>query len=225
MSNGRAFSLAVAGAMLAIALPAAADTSSPPTPVVVTPAPASPPGAYPPGAYPPPPPAGAYPGPPPGAYGGYPPPPPGAYGGYPPPPGAYYGAAPPPAYYGPAGAYAMPPPMERRSTGAMVGGIVSISLGGVLLAAALITATFADSCAVQEDNGFTTTCSSNTGTTVGLTVAGIVGIAVGIPLLIYGVRRVPVGAALAPGGASLALQSPLPAWAGAPGGTGWRWRF
>jgi hypothetical protein len=219
MINGRAFALAVAGATLVVALPASADTTPLPSgPPAVAPAP--PPGAYPPGAYPP----GAYP---PGAYppGAYPPgaypPPPGAYpGGYPPPPGAYYG--PQPGYYAPPGAYALPPPMQRQSTGAMVGGIVGISLGGVLLLSAAVAAALADSCSV-DNNGFTT-CSSNEGAAIGLTVAGIVLIAVGIPLVIYGARRVPLGSALVPG-QSNAFASPLPAWAGAPGGTGWRWKF
>ena len=50
--------------------------------------------------------------------------------------------------------------------------------------------------------------------------AGIAAIAVGIPLIIYGAKKVPVGAAPIAG----ALPG-MPAWAGAPGGTGWRWRF
>jgi hypothetical protein len=55
-------------------------------------------------------------------------------------------------------------------------------------------------------------------------VAGVVLIAVGIPLTVYGARRVPVATALLPG-KSDALASPLPGWAGAPGGAGWKWSF
>ncbi len=223
MSNGRAFALAVAGAALLVTRPAAADTSPTAPETQVAPAPAAPPGAYPPGAYPP----GAYPpgAYPPGAYppGAYPaPPPPGAY--YGPPPGAYYGP-PPGSYYAPA--YPMAPPMERRSTGAMVGGIIGVSLGAVLLFAALFEATLADTCSVVASDNFggsSPSCGGNGGAAIGLTVAGIVGIAVGIPLIVYGAKKVPVGTALGLSN-GVAMQSPLPAWAGAPGGTGWKWKF
>jgi hypothetical protein len=115
--------------------------------------------------------------------------------------------------------YAPPVLTERRSTGAMVGGIVGVSLGAVLLLSAAIEATVGDSCLYSGDS-----CGNNTGTVIGLTVAGLIGIGVGIPLIVYGAKRVPVGTALAPGKA-FALASPLPQWAGAPGGTGWKWQF
>jgi hypothetical protein len=229
MSHGRAFALAVAGAALLVALPAAADTS--PTPVTpVAPAPVAPAPAYPPGAYPAAPPAayppGAYPpgAYPPGAYppGAYPPGayPPGAYpGAYPPPPGYYAPAPPLGPYYAPPGTFVMPPPVERRSTGAMVGGIIGVSLGAVLLIAALFEATLADTCNVYDSTG-DVACGGNSTAAIGLTVGGLVGIGVGIPLIIYGAKKVPVGTALTNG-----VPSPLPAWAGTPGGTGWKWQF
>ena len=206
----RAFALAVAGATLFVSLPAAADTSPPP-PVTVVVVPggvpaAPPPPSYPPGAYPAPPP-GAYPAPPPGGY--YPPP-----GGYYPSPGYY---APPGPYYAPPGTYQPLPAMERRSVGAMAGGIVGISAGGIFLFSALFLATIGDTnCAFEGSS-----CDAHTPAVIGLTVAGIAGIAIGVPLLIYGVKKVPLGTA----SSGSTREAPLPAWAGAPAGQGWRWRF
>jgi len=123
--------------------------------------------------------------------------------------------------------FAQPVLTERRSTGAMVGGIVGISVGAVLLLSAGVEALVADSCsAVTFNNSFesTTSCGSGTGTVIGLSIAGLIGIGVGIPLIVWGAKRVPVGTALAPGKA-FALESPLPKWVGLPGGTGWKWQF
>ncbi len=190
----------------------------------VAPQPVAPPAAvpaYPPGAYPP----GAYPAYPAGAYppGAYPAPPPGAYAV---PPGAYY-VPPGGGYYAPPGMYAQPVLTERRSTGAMVGGIVGVSVGAVLLLSAGIEALVADSCASTIDLNTGSSiggCSSGTGAVIGLSIAGLIGIGVGIPLIVWGAKRVPVGTALAPGKA-FALESPLPKWVGLPGGTGWKWQF
>ena len=83
---------------------------------------------------------------------------------------------------------------------------------------AIVTATADTSCSF--DAGGNAVCGSgNPAAEIGLGVAGGVLIAVGIPLLIYGARKVPVGAPTA------SLPSPLPKWAGAPAGRGWRWEF
>jgi hypothetical protein len=114
--------------------------------------------------------------------------------------------------------------MERRSTGAMAGGIVSVSVGGILLFSTLFVAALADtSCAFSNSlngSGVQSSCPSDTATIIGLTVGGLAAIGVGIPLIIWGAKKVPIGTASAGG-----LTTPLPAWAGAPAGQGWRWRF
>ena len=198
-----AVAIAVAGTTLVATLPAAADT---------TPLPPAPPPATQPAPPPPPPPGASSPG-------AYPAPPPGAYA--PPSPGTYY--PPPPGYYAPPGAYALKPPMRWQSVGSMAAGIVGVSSGSVLLLSAGIVAAL--QCNSYGIAAPSPTCGdSNTGALVGLTVAGIVLIAVGIPLIIYGARRVPVEFALVPG-KSNALTLGLPQWAGAPGGAGWKWSF
>jgi hypothetical protein len=95
----------------------------------------------------------------------------------------------------------------------MATGIVGVSLGGILLLAGAIVAS-TGTCDQFGD------CSTNWPAAAGLTVGGIIGIGVGIPLLIYGSKRVPAGAP-----AAEAVEQVLPAWAGAPHGNGWRWRF
>ena len=197
MNHGVTLAVTVAGAVLFAAPSAAADASPPPaTPLTTTP----PPAAYPPGASPAPVPyygPGVYPGPPAGGY-------------YAPPPGAYYD---------PPGAYPPPPPMERRSVGAMVGGIVAVSGGFILAMSALVVSVAAETCGIDAI-GTSNTCPDRTATEIGLSIGSIAAIAVGIPLIIYGAKKVPVG------GAPIAGALPgMPAWAGAPGGTGWRWRF
>jgi hypothetical protein len=202
--------LAFGGAALLAPLPAAADTSpAPVTPTVTVVVPGAPAAVAPPA----PPPAGY----PPGAYGAVPPAP--YYG----PPGAY---PPPPGYYGPPpGAYYPPsfqrPLFERQSTGAMAGGIVLISAGGVLLLAGAIAAIPSCQDTFNQNEDFTTTCDNHTATVVGLVVSGVVAIAAGIPLTIWGARKVPVGTAAA----GALPSSPLPAWAGAPTRKGWGWQF
>jgi hypothetical protein len=99
----------------------------------------------------------------------------------------------------------------------MVAGIVLTSIGGVLLIGAATGASLETTCDVEFNS-----CTNNfTPVAIGLVIGGIVGIAAGIPLLIYGARRVPVSPASAPPQAAHAL----PQWVGAPGGTGWVWRF
>ncbi len=165
---------------------------------------------YPPPGYGPPPPGYAQPGYPPG----YGPPPPGyAQPGHPPP---GYVLAPgywPPPGYGP---QPMQPPAatERRSTGMMVGGIVLLSVGGLGL---VIGSSLALSSTTTCDFGG---CSSSGGSQTagyGVLIGGAIAVAVGIPLLIYGVKKVPARPdATAPAAA---------AWVGAPGGAGWSWQF
>jgi hypothetical protein len=207
MTFGRAsVALALAGAATLASLPASADTSPPPPPAA--PPPAAPPPGYGPGYAPPPP-----------GYGpGYAPAPQPYYA----PPPTYYGpAAPPPPYYGPGyyrPGYVVSGPYVYRSPGAMIGGIIGVSLGGIFLISAAIVAA-EDTCGYDSAPNYN--CSSNTGAEVGLVVAGVIGIAVGVPLLIYGARRVPASAV----GANGAPASPLPKWAGMPAGKGWRWEF
>jgi hypothetical protein len=110
----------------------------------------------------------------------------------------------------------MPPVTERQSVGAMVAGIVLTSIGGVLLIGAATGASLETSCDLNTGN-----CTNSFGgVAIGLVIGGVVGLAAGIPLLIYGARRVPVTQTSAPPQAHA-----FPAWAGAPGGTGWVWRF
>jgi hypothetical protein len=48
-------------------------------------------------------------------------------------------------------------------------------------------------------------------------LGGLVGIAVGVPLLVYGAKKVPVN----PAAAATATSK----WVGSPGGAGWAWTF
>jgi hypothetical protein len=109
-----------------------------------------------------------------------------------------------------------PPPLERRSTGMMVGGIVLLSAGGLAM---VIGSSLALNNGCTAFDGFG--CSSNGDSQTagyGVLIGGAVALAVGIPLLIYGSKKVPVRAE--------APTAPSPsAWIGAPGGAGWRWQF
>lgn len=154
-------------------------------------------------------------GPPPAGYGQ----PPAGYGYYPPP--GYGYAPPPPGYmYAPQQAMEPPVPKQRRSAGMMTGGIVLISAGGLATVIGAIVALNASS---QCTFDFTGTCTRNTGAETGgygLMIGGLVGVAIGIPLLVYGSKKVPIKADGAPE-AALAI----PKWVGAPGGAGWQWKF
>lgn len=153
----------------------------------------------------------AQPAPPPPGYGAAPPgygqPPPG-YGqpppGYAPPPGYYY--QPPPGYY--AGAPLPPPvPKERNSTGMMVTGIVLTGVGvvGLLSGAILYSAANTQQTYDSLDCISSEYCNYDDHEDekvagVALMIAGGAAIAVGIPLLVIGARKVPVrGGAGAPG--------------------------
>lgn len=86
----------------------------------------------------------------------------------------------------------------------MVGGIVLTSAGG--LAILYVGATAMGGC--EGD------CEGHANVVRGTLIGGAVALAVGIPLLIYGAKRVPPETAGA---------TPLPKWAGAPSATGWGW--
>lgn len=193
MGYRAALVVAVAGTVVFAALPASADVS----PAPPAQAPPGPPGAY--QAAPPPP--------------GYPPvtyPP-----AYPPPP-AYY--PPPPVYYPPPGYYVpVPPPGPRvlRSRAAVVGGAVSLGVGTALFFVGLGLAIASDSCGANDPN-----CVGGPSLPLGLGIAGGILVVVGIPLLVYGAKRVPAGSTDA-----AALARTLPKWAGAPAGHGWRWEL
>jgi hypothetical protein len=180
-------------------------------------------------AYPPP----GYGQPPPG-YGqpppGYGQPPPG-YGqpppGYGAPPG-YYGAPPPGYAYAPPPGYMYAPQQptqplvqkERRSSGMMTGGIVVLSAGGLAMAIGGVMVAGASShCTFNFDSpNFCTTDTSTQTTGYGILIGGIIGVAVGIPLLVYGAKKVPVKVDGAP-------EAATAKWVGAPGGAGWQWKF
>jgi hypothetical protein len=89
----------------------------------------------------------------------------------------------------------------------MIAGIVVASAGGALLIGALFTA--------AVDVGACNGCRDRAGgaVAIGLSIGGAVALAVGIPLAIYGSKKVPVGGA------------PAVAWLGAPSRDGWAWRF
>lgn len=170
--------------------------------VVIAPGGYSAPGVAPPGY--------AAPGYPPPGYGQ---PPPGYAPGYPP---GYVPAYPP--GYGPPPGYGQPMipvvPKERRSPGMMKGGIVVTSLGGLSL---IVGATVA----LAAGCGFTIFgCNPDRSAQTagyGMMIGGIIGVAVGIPLLVYGAKKVPINASTEATAASK--------WVGAPGGTGWTWAF
>jgi hypothetical protein len=113
-----------------------------------------------------------------------------------------------------------PVPKQRRSSGMMTGGIVLISAGGL---ATIIGAFVALNASNQCTFDFTGNCTRNSGAEAGgygLMVGGLVAVAVGIPLLVYGSKKIPIKADGAPE-AALAI----PKWVGAPGGAGWQWKF
>ncbi len=55
---------------------------------------------------------------------------------------------------------------------------------------------------------------------IALTAVSLAGALAGIPLIVYGAGRVPIGPSNEAGAAA-----PLPRWAGAPGARGWGWSF
>jgi len=113
--------------------------------------------------------------------------------------------APPPGYvpwaaWGP-GAYAPPPPpppTERYSGGMMATGVVFVSAGSIALLAGLGVYQTQSSCVLIDlPPGAPTpdSCPGDSHHFVGsiVMIAGGIGTALGIPLLIAGARRVPVG--------------------------------
>jgi len=194
------------------AVQAQAPAAQPALPPPPSPPPAAPPQGYgaPPQGYPP-----GY-GPPPGYPPGYGPPP-GYPPGYGPPPGyAPPGAhAPPPyAYQQPQSAAELPPDDElgryeptgkrRRSVPLLVLGIISTAVGGVFLASGLGATLY---CATGE--------KSICGPAAGMSLIGGAGLGVGVPLIVYGAKKVAPEPTIALG----------PRWVGAPAGVGWKWQF
>ena len=87
----------------------------------------------------------------------------------------------------------------------MVGGVVLTSLGGLSLIIAGATANVSIECNYCID----------VEPILGFFVGGLVGIAVGVPMLVYGAKRVPAGS----------TAKALPTWVGSPVARGWAWRF
>ena len=138
-----------------------------------------------------------------------------------PPPAAETIAAPPPAAAPPATAPRLatsplpPAVLERRSTAAMVSGIVLTSAGGLSILYVGFTAMGGcsePSTTAPEGAG---DCKHHDNIVRGTLIGGAVALAVGIPLLIYGAKRVPAE--------STQGSLPLPKWAGAPSASGWGW--
>ena len=165
------------------------------------PPPAQPPPAQPTATAPP-----GYGAPPPG-YGAPPPgygaPPP----GYAPPPAYYY---PPPGYYG---GQPLPPPVpkERYSTGMMVSGIVLAGAGAfaLLIGGAIFSAADRGQVVCDEFGCRNESNDDQKTTGIALMIAGGAGIAIGVPLLIVGARKVPVESAPAQSEPSAALRASL----------------
>jgi hypothetical protein len=106
-------------------------------------------------------------------------------------------------------------PMERRSSGMMTGGIVLISAGGLGI---IIGSTVALSAGSSCTFDFTGSCTRDTSAQTagyGAMIGGIISLAVGIPLLVYGAKKVPARGDV----------PPRAAWVGAPAGQGWQWKF
>jgi hypothetical protein len=98
-----------------------------------------------------------------------------------------------------------PPPTKLRSVPAVVSGSVLAAAGtGLALWGTWIALFMPRGC---DGTG---NCHSNGGFAAGISLGGVVGIAGGVALIVWGAWRVPDRAA---------------AWVGAPGGAGWQWRF
>lgn len=116
-----------------------------------------------------------------------------------------------------------PPSVAPRANAAPATQMANPGLvaGGAIVATAGVTATALGVLfAVAASVGCLDTCSPSTGsraitgTAIGVGIAAIAG---GVVMMVRGARRVPAGES----GARLAL----PAWAGAPAGAGWQWRY
>ena len=104
----------------------------------------------------------------------------------------------------------------RRSVPMMAVGGTLIGLGSASILVGVVSFTFSgtgdcvDDCPTQQRN--LTVPSA-------FLIGGIAGLAIGIPLLVYGKKLVPISST------AQAAARPLPVWAGAPGGPGWKWQF
>lgn len=99
------------------------------------------------------------------------------------------------------------PQSERRSTLAMTSGIVLIGVGGLAISS---VGFFGVGDCVDD-------CEGRDNVVRASLLGGAVALAVGIPLLIYGAKRVPPE--------SRATGALLPRWAGAPTLAGWQWKL
>jgi hypothetical protein len=96
-------------------------------------------------------------------------------------------------------------PEERRSVPLMATGIALTSVGA--LGFSFLGATAMGDCV--DD------CKTRDNIARATVIGAVVALAVGIPLLVYGAKRVPA--------TSERSQGPLPKWAGAPSAAGWGW--
>lgn len=113
-----------------------------------------------------------------------------------------------------------PTAIGRQSPAALAGGATLVTLGGLsLLGGGLIGAAVL-ACSNQQCGASNDNSNLAGSIALGLVIGGLIGIAAGIPLIVYGAKRVPA----APPGSALRIDT-RPSWAGAPGGTGWVWRF
>ncbi len=127
-----------------------------------------------------------------------------------PPPATPEPAVPPPVV----GPRAVPPPpfMMRRSQVAMSSGIAAVALGGIAFVGTAVSAGIQLGCGCRR-----------LPTVIGLAATGGVLLALGIPLILYGAKMVPVVEPV-PTVAIVPRKQP-PAWMGAPGSEGWAFRF
>ena len=104
----------------------------------------------------------------------------------------------------------------------MASGIVLLSLGSVFVVTSTIAFTM-PSCRTALDSGINNNlCTGSDAVPVGLLISGLIGVAAGIPLLVYGAQRTPLAGGTTTG---RALPPAVPAWVGVPRGNGWAWTF
>ncbi len=104
--------------------------------------------------------------------------------------------------------------LERRSPDAFTGGTAAVAIGGVLLLSGALAGGIQAACDVHCDH---------TPVIVGMLAAGGALLGAGIPLVLWGGKLVPVAGPTPT--VALVPRRPLPAWAGAPAGQGWAFRF
>jgi len=99
----------------------------------------------------------------------------------------------------------------------MVTGIVLTSVGGLVILAGSLAVVGSTSTNFTCEGDVCSSTSGSPAVGTGMIIGGLVGIALGIPLLVYGAKKVPIDpAASAPAAAT---------WVGAPGGAGWQWKL